>query len=131
MATVDPREKMARSRLLASAYATKSLLQSEEAIDRQVALLLGWMDDHATSGRPMDLSRFFTFIAYDLMGEFAHPSPFPGACPFRGARARRRRGPAPGWTGNGGALHPPISSPPRTPCGSRNQASTETRAVIG
>lgn len=53
MATVDSREKMARSRLLASAYTTASLLQSEEAIDRQVALLLVWMDEDAATGRPM------------------------------------------------------------------------------
>lgn len=80
MATVDPREKMARSRLLASAYTTTSLLRSEAAIDRQVALLLGWMDDHAASGRPMDLSHFFTFIAYDLMGEFCPPPPLSPWC---------------------------------------------------
>ncbi|KAK7995942.1 hypothetical protein PG991_015409 [Apiospora marii] len=65
MATVDPEEKIERSRLLASAYTTSSLLQSEQAINTQVE----WMDEHAASARPMDLSKFFTFIAYDIMGE--------------------------------------------------------------
>ncbi|KAK8003529.1 hypothetical protein PG990_001279 [Apiospora arundinis] len=69
MATVDPKEKIERSRLLASAYTTSSLLQSEQAINTQVELLLRWMDEHAFSSAPMDLSRFFTFIAYDIMGE--------------------------------------------------------------
>ncbi|KAK8100231.1 hypothetical protein PG999_010605 [Apiospora kogelbergensis] len=69
MATVDPKEKIERSRLLASAYTTSSLLQSEQAIDTQVALLLRWMDEYASSSKPMKLSKFFTFIAYDIMGE--------------------------------------------------------------
>ncbi|KAK7954238.1 hypothetical protein PG988_014932 [Apiospora saccharicola] len=69
MATVDPKEKIERSRLLASAYTTSSLLQSEQAINTQVELLMRWMDEHAASSMSMDLSKFFTFIAYDIMGE--------------------------------------------------------------
>ncbi|KAK8058252.1 hypothetical protein PG994_008700 [Apiospora phragmitis] len=66
---MDPKEKIERSRLLASAYTTSSLLQSEQAINAQIELLLGWLDEHAASSKPMDLSKFFTFIAYDIMGE--------------------------------------------------------------
>ncbi|KAK8065400.1 hypothetical protein PG997_012147 [Apiospora hydei] len=69
MATVDQKEKIERSRLLASAYTTSSLLQSEQAINAQAELLLKWMDEHAVSSKPTALSKFFTFIAYDIMGE--------------------------------------------------------------
>lgn len=61
---------MEMSKLLASAYTTSSLLQSETAIDRQIASLLKWMDEFAQSSKPMPLSEFFTFAAYDIMGEF-------------------------------------------------------------
>lgn len=30
-----------------------------------------WMDEYAASSMSMDLSKFFTFIAYDIMGELA------------------------------------------------------------
>ena len=82
MATVDPKEKIERSRLLASAYTTSSLLQSEQAIDTQVALLLRWMDEYASSSKPMNLSKFFTFIAYDIMGEPPNSLYIEHSCPL-------------------------------------------------
>ncbi|KAI1871018.1 hypothetical protein JX265_006058 [Neoarthrinium moseri] len=73
---VDVKEKNERSRLLASAYATSSILHSEHALDRQIELLLKWMENYAASSKPMQLSEFFTFTAYDIMGEVMFSKPF-------------------------------------------------------
>lgn len=67
---MDIKEKTELSKILASAYATSSILRSEKAIDNQVELLLGWLDKFSASSKPMQLSEFFTFAAYDIMGEF-------------------------------------------------------------
>lgn len=55
--------------MLASAYTTSSILQSEKAIDRQVELLCGWLNQYSVSSEPMHLSDYFSFAAYDVMGE--------------------------------------------------------------
>ncbi|KAH9906240.1 cytochrome P450 [Xylariomycetidae sp. FL2044] len=76
LSTLDPKAKNERSRWLASGYLTKNLLQSEDAIDRQIEKLKEWLDRYAQSGAPMDLDKFFTYCAFDVVGEVMFSRPF-------------------------------------------------------
>ena len=76
MSTLDPRKKAERSRNLASGYTLSSLLKSEDAVSRTIEMLLGWLDKHAASGEPMHLDKFFTYTAFDVVGEVVFSKQF-------------------------------------------------------
>lgn len=68
MSTVDPKEKIERSKVVAPAYKMTSILQSEDAISRTVEMLLDWMEKYAENNEPMDLAEFITFTTFDVVG---------------------------------------------------------------
>lgn len=76
MSELDPKAKVELSRQLASAYAMSNVIKSEEQVSGLVAKLLGWMDKHAESEEPMDLANFFTYTAFDVVGEMVFSKPF-------------------------------------------------------
>lgn len=65
----DPKEKMRLSRILGPAYSASHLLRSEAHIDEVLCKLFGWMDKFAAERKPMDLSHFLGYAAYDVVGE--------------------------------------------------------------
>ncbi|KAK3906033.1 cytochrome P450 [Staphylotrichum tortipilum] len=76
MSTLDPRKKAERSRNLATGYTLSSLLKSEDAVSRTIEMLLGWLDKHAASGESMHLDKFFTYTAFDVVGEVVFSKQF-------------------------------------------------------
>ncbi|RKU39859.1 hypothetical protein DL546_000216 [Coniochaeta pulveracea] len=69
MSTLDPKKKVERSRNLASGYSLSNLIQSEDAVSHTIEMLLDWMNKYAESQEPMELDKFFTFTAFDVVGE--------------------------------------------------------------
>ncbi|KAJ1325264.1 benzoate 4-monooxygenase [Microdochium nivale] len=69
MSTTDPKLKVQRSKNLASGYTLSSLLRNEAAIDGVVALLKTQLDARAASREPVNLDEFFTYAAFDIVGE--------------------------------------------------------------
>lgn len=76
MATLDPKKKVERSRNLASGYALSNVIKSEDAISRTIEMLLDWMDQYAEKGEPMHLDKFFTYTAFDIVGEVVFSKKF-------------------------------------------------------
>jgi hypothetical protein len=69
MSTLDPKEKVERSKWLLPGYSLSNILKSEEYISTTIGHLLDWMDKYAQSHEPMDLDKFFTYTAFDVAGE--------------------------------------------------------------
>lgn len=76
LSTTNPKEKTARSKAFASGYTLSNMLQTEEHIDRTIEKLLGWMDKHAAEQKPMALDLFFSYTAFDIIGEVLFSRPF-------------------------------------------------------
>jgi hypothetical protein len=70
MSLVDPTEKINMSRLVNPAYGFSGLLKAEDAMSMTVGVLLDRMDVYAEQGEEMDLGRFLTFTALDIVGTF-------------------------------------------------------------
>lgn len=69
MSTRDPKDKIERSKAFASGYALSNVVKYEEAIDRVIEKLLGWVDSYAGTGKPMALDEFISFTTLDVVGE--------------------------------------------------------------
>ncbi|KAK0615337.1 cytochrome P450 [Bombardia bombarda] len=67
--TLDPREKIERSKSFISGFSMSHLLRSEEHFDRNISRLLDWMDRFAETEEPMHLDKFFSYVAFDNAGE--------------------------------------------------------------
>jgi cytochrome P450 len=76
MSTLDPKKKAEKSRNLASGFQLSNVIKSEDAIGRTVELLLDWMDKHAETHEPMHLDKFFTYTAFDIVGEVVFSKQF-------------------------------------------------------
>ncbi|CAJ2509204.1 Uu.00g142300.m01.CDS01 [Anthostomella pinea] len=76
LSILDPKAKAEMNRRLASAYPMSNVIKSEEQISRLVEKLTGWMDQHASTHEPMDLAKFLTFTAFDVVGEVVFSRPF-------------------------------------------------------
>lgn len=87
MSILTPKEKNKRSKHLAPGYTTTNLLQSEEAMDRVMLKLMWWMDSYAESQKPMDLDKFFSYAAFDVVGLY-----LPISLLLSNILTRRRRG---------------------------------------
>ncbi|KAK8042994.1 hypothetical protein PG994_013477 [Apiospora phragmitis] len=75
-AATDPKVKNELSKHVAPAYTLSNVLQSEEAIDNTIALLLGLLDKFAKSGEPVRLDEFVSFTTSDVVGEVVFSKPF-------------------------------------------------------
>jgi hypothetical protein len=69
MSTVDPKRKMARSKNFSSGWSLTNVLRNEAAVDGVIEKLLDWMDQKAGLRAPTDIGRWFTFTAFDMVGE--------------------------------------------------------------
>lgn len=76
LSTTDPKHKIARSKAFASGYTLSNMLQTEDHVDNLVEKLLAWMDKYAAEKEPMDLGLFFSFTAFDIIGEVLFSRPF-------------------------------------------------------
>ncbi|KAH8653524.1 cytochrome P450 [Xylariales sp. PMI_506] len=69
MSTLDPKEKVERSKAFASGYAQSNIINYEEPIDPVIEKLFLWMDKAAKSGAPMELDKFLSYTSFDVIGE--------------------------------------------------------------
>ncbi|KFH47378.1 Pisatin demethylase-like protein [Hapsidospora chrysogenum ATCC 11550] len=76
MSTTDPHEKNERSRHFAAGYKMSNVLQNEGAIDSTIRLFLNRLDNFAESGKAFDLDKYFTFLAFDIVGEMMFSKQF-------------------------------------------------------
>lgn len=76
LSTTDPKKKAVRSKAFASGYTLSNMLQTEEHVNKLIEKLLGWMDQYAAESKPMDLDLFFSFTAFDIIGEVLFSKPF-------------------------------------------------------
>lgn len=76
---IDPKEKNECSKYLSGGYLQHNVIRSEPALDKDIAQLLGWMNKYADEKKPMDLDKFFTYVAFDITGEVVFSKPF-GKC---------------------------------------------------
>lgn len=73
---LDPKEKMQKTKNLAQGYAHTNILQSEYLMDATFSQLMDWMDKYAEEGKPMELNKWFTYAAADVVGEVVFSRPF-------------------------------------------------------
>lgn len=76
MGELDPKKKNERSRNFGSAYAMANLLKSEGPVDDVIGKLCDWMNQHADEKKPMDLDWFFSYAAFDNLGEIMFSKQF-------------------------------------------------------
>lgn len=67
--TLDPKEKIERSKYFISGYTISNLVRSEEHFDTNIEHLLDWMNQYSETQKPMHLDKFFTYTAFDNAGE--------------------------------------------------------------
>lgn len=72
----DPKRKVERSKTFASGFAQSSLLRSEDVISGTISQLLDHMDGYEQRKEPMELDKFFTYTAFDIVGEMLFSKPF-------------------------------------------------------
>ncbi|KAJ4392301.1 hypothetical protein N0V93_005926 [Gnomoniopsis smithogilvyi] len=76
MSTLDPKQKLERSKWLVSGYSLSNILKSEEHISNNIATLLDWMDLYAAQKKPMGLCEYLTYTTLDNAGEAIFSQPF-------------------------------------------------------
>lgn len=76
MSTLDPKQKLERSKWLVPGYSLSNILKSEEHISNNIATLLDWMDRYAAQKKPMDLCEYLTYTTLDNTGEVIFSQPF-------------------------------------------------------
>ncbi|KAJ5246018.1 hypothetical protein N7468_001001 [Penicillium chermesinum] len=69
MSELDPQEHIRKQRNIASGYALSNIIQHEPYFDAVLRLLTTRLDDYCKSRQPIELDRWFTFFAFDAVGE--------------------------------------------------------------
>ncbi|OTA81553.1 hypothetical protein M434DRAFT_380111 [Hypoxylon sp. CO27-5] len=67
--TLDAKEKIERSKLFMAGFSKSHLLRSEPYFNKNIGLLLDWMDKYSETQEPMHLDKFFSYTAFDNAGE--------------------------------------------------------------
>ncbi|KAF4974568.1 hypothetical protein FZEAL_8540 [Fusarium zealandicum] len=76
MSTTDPKKKVEKSKYIAAAYSTSSVLRSEEHIDGTFERFLEWLNRYATDKKPMELNKYISYATFDVIGEIVFSKPF-------------------------------------------------------
>ncbi|KAJ3519244.1 hypothetical protein NM208_g14199 [Fusarium decemcellulare] len=63
-------------RLISHAFSKAALKEQESYIQHYLDLLMTRLGENAAAGRPMDVTRWFNFFTFDLIGELAFGDPF-------------------------------------------------------
>ncbi|KAK8875135.1 hypothetical protein PGQ11_005649 [Apiospora arundinis] len=75
-AETNPKAKMELTKRIAPGYTMSNLLQSEQAIDSNLALLLDWLDRFAESGDTVLLGDYLRYTTNDIVGDVLFSRPF-------------------------------------------------------
>ncbi|ORY56949.1 cytochrome P450 [Pseudomassariella vexata] len=76
MSVTDPKAKIALSKALSSGYTLSNILRSEDAINRNIELLLGWLDKFSSNNQPMNFDEYLAYTTFDIVGEVIFSKPF-------------------------------------------------------
>ncbi|KAF9870671.1 Pisatin demethylase-like protein [Colletotrichum karsti] len=76
MSTTDPKKKTERSKHFAAGYTLTNVLQSEPAVDSVVKNFIEWLDKFSQSKQPVDIDKYLTFTAFDVVGEILFSKQF-------------------------------------------------------
>ncbi|KAJ5292170.1 hypothetical protein N7478_001421 [Penicillium angulare] len=69
MSELDPQQHIRKQRNISSGYALSNIVQHEPHFDAVLQLLTIRLDEFCQSCRPVELDRWFTFFAFDAIGE--------------------------------------------------------------
>lgn len=76
MAELDPQRHLEKSRNVASGYTLSNIIQSEPYVDAVLELFIKHVDEHCNSGTPIELNHWFTYFAFDVVGEVTFSKSF-------------------------------------------------------
>ncbi|KAK4184558.1 putative cytochrome P450 E-class, group I [Podospora australis] len=76
MSTTDPHRKKERSRPFAAGYGLSNVLRAEPQIDSVFSLFLSRLDEFSSTKTPVHLDDYFSFAAFDVVGEILFSSTF-------------------------------------------------------
>ena len=76
MSERDPKKYAAMRSNVASAFTLSNVLRNEAVIDQTITLFEDRLDEQATQKEPLELSRWLSFLTYDLLGEILFSSRF-------------------------------------------------------
>lgn len=69
MSELDPQQHIRKQKNISSGYALTNIIQHEPHFDAVLRLLTARLDDFCKSERPVELDQWFTFFAFDAVGE--------------------------------------------------------------
>jgi cytochrome P450 len=69
MSELDPQQHIRKQRNIASGYALSNIIKHEPHFDTILRLLTTRLDSFCRLGQPVELDRWFTFFAFDAVGE--------------------------------------------------------------
>lgn len=69
MSEVDPKRRVERAKNVAAGYALSNIIKSEPHIDSAIELLERRWDELSEAGKPVELDRWFNYLAFDVIGE--------------------------------------------------------------
>ncbi|KAK8126888.1 uncharacterized protein PG998_002647 [Apiospora kogelbergensis] len=75
-AETNPKTKTEMTRRMAPGFTLSNLLQSEQAIDSNIGLLLDWLDRFAESEDPILLGDYVRYATNDIVGDVLFSRPF-------------------------------------------------------
>jgi Cytochrome P450 len=76
MSELDPIRHIHKMKNLASAFLTSSILKFEETVDEAIMQLSNQIDDHPKPHAVMDLSAWFLYFAFDVVGRMTFSKSF-------------------------------------------------------
>jgi hypothetical protein len=69
MSELDPQQHIRKQRNISSGYTLSNIIQHEPHFDAVLLLLIARLDEFCKSNHPVDLDQWFTFFAFDAVGE--------------------------------------------------------------
>lgn len=76
MSELDHRRHIEKNRNIASGYALSNIIKSEQHVDAVLELFTNAMDEAAKSDKPFKFETWFTFYAFDVLGEVTFSKSF-------------------------------------------------------
>ena len=76
MSEVNPVHCTTRKKKLQAGYAPKTILKREHLLDDTIEQLEGWLDKLSKAEEIVELGRWFTYTAFDIVGWMVFSSPF-------------------------------------------------------
>ncbi|KAH8649840.1 cytochrome P450 [Xylariales sp. PMI_506] len=76
MSECNPQEHIRKGRNVAAGYALSNIIKSEPHVDNLIRLLLARIGEDIEQARPVELDKWLTFFAFDVVGEVTFSQAF-------------------------------------------------------